>query len=68
MDGITITNGTPEIAYVGAKPWHGMGNEVRSGGTIDQWKIDAGMTWSIERGPVTRRTDSTSPYSASTIG
>jgi len=52
MDAITITNGNAEIAYVGEKPWHGLGNEVQPGISIDEMRAKAGMLWSIERGTV----------------
>lgn len=38
-----------EMAYVGAKPWHGLGQQLQSGAPIEQWKISAGMAWHIRR-------------------
>jgi phage/plasmid-like protein (TIGR03299 family) len=42
-------NGKAEIAYVGAKPWHGMGSELPAGASIETWQQAAGMDWKIQR-------------------
>jgi phage/plasmid-like protein (TIGR03299 family) len=52
MDGITIRNNKAEMAYVGQKPWHGLGQELQAGATIDEWKVQAGMDWKIKRSMV----------------
>jgi len=44
-------NGFAEMAYVGETPWHGLGNALEKGASIDVWKKSAGMDWSIERAP-----------------
>jgi phage/plasmid-like protein (TIGR03299 family) len=49
---LTETNGTIEMAYVGEKPWHGLGQELTEGATIEQWKAAAGMEWQIGRSRV----------------
>lgn len=36
-----------EFAYAGQPAWHGLGQEMKQGATIDQWKIDAGMDWEV---------------------
>lgn len=36
------------MAYVGEKPWHGLGNRLPADQSIDTWKKNAGMDWSIE--------------------
>ena len=42
-------NGAVEMAYAGNKtPWHGLGNNLAHGATIEEWKAAAGMNWSIE--------------------
>lgn len=48
-------NGTVEMAYVGDKPWHGKGNKLEAGLSIEQWVAAAGMDWTIERAPVQYR-------------
>ncbi|MEA5097251.1 MAG: DUF932 domain-containing protein, partial [Burkholderiaceae bacterium] len=49
-----------EMAYVGAKPWHGLGNELPSNQPIEIWAQQAGMNWQIKESPVR--------YMADTIG
>ena len=41
-----------EMAYVGAKPWHGLGQEVSQGASLEQWLTEARMDWEINRTPV----------------
>ncbi len=41
-----------EMAYVGEKPWHGLGQELVAGADIETWKTAAGMDWRIQRGVV----------------
>ena len=49
---IDMTNGAAAIAYVGEKPWHGLGNELERGASIDVWCESAGLNWSAERTPL----------------
>lgn len=44
--------GLPEIAYVGDKPWHGLGQVLNQNSSIEEWKVAAGMDWSVEGSPV----------------
>lgn len=45
-------NGFAEIAYVGEKPWHGLGQELQAGANLAVWREAAGMDWKIQRGVV----------------
>ena len=45
-------DGFAEMAYVGEKPWHGLGQELVAGADIETWKQAAGMDWRIQRGVV----------------
>lgn len=45
-------NGFAEMAYVGEKPWHGLGQELAAGADLDTWKQAAGMDWRIQRSVV----------------
>jgi phage/plasmid-like protein (TIGR03299 family) len=45
-------NGYTEMAFVGATPWHGLGQELEQNASIEQWRVAAGMDWSIEKSPV----------------
>lgn len=38
-------NGFTEMAYVGQKPWHELGQEVTKGASIDVWRKQAGLDW-----------------------
>lgn len=44
--------GEAEMAYIGAKPWHGLGQEVTQGASLEQWMREARMEWDILRSPV----------------
>lgn len=37
------------MAYVGATPWHGLGNKLPKGSSIETWQKAAGLEWSIVR-------------------
>lgn len=56
-DAITMTNGRAEMAYVGAKPWHGLGSELTRDASVDTWIQEAGMDWEIKRSFVRYTTD-----------
>lgn len=49
---ITNTNGKNEMAYVGEKPWHGLGQELQLGATMEAWLDAAGMGWKVQRAKV----------------
>lgn len=38
------------MAYVGETPWHGLGQVLQPGASIENWQQAAGMNWSIRRG------------------
>ena len=40
------------MAYVGEKPWHGLGNKLEPQQPIEVWKRQAGMDWEIENSEV----------------
>lgn len=37
------------IAYKGEKPWHGLGQEMQDGMTLDQWRVAAGLDWEAKK-------------------
>lgn len=51
---IDMSNGRANIAFVGDRSqiWHGLGNELPVGASIDTWKVEAGMNWDIRSSPV----------------
>jgi phage/plasmid-like protein (TIGR03299 family) len=40
------------MAYTGAAPWHGLGQRLPQGQSIERWQAAAGMDWTIESSPV----------------
>lgn len=53
-DAVTITSGRAEMAYAasGGLPWHGLGQALPAGQSIDEWTQAAGMAWAIRRSRV----------------
>lgn len=50
MHALTINeNGRAEMAYVGARPWHGLGSELTPDAPIETWIAEAGMAWTIRQ-------------------
>lgn len=49
---IDETTGKAAIAYVGEKPWHGLGQELSAGAGIDVWKVESGLNYAVLRTPV----------------
>ncbi|MGF6603284.1 phage/plasmid-like protein (TIGR03299 family) [Paraburkholderia sp. GAS448] len=53
MHQLTINDlGRAEMAWAGDKPWHGLGQQVQHGASIDEWRQAAGLEWEILRRPV----------------
>jgi len=46
---IDMANGRANMAYVGEKPWHGLGQALTPGADLDQWRIEAGLNWEAKR-------------------
>lgn len=46
---IDFTTGRAGMAYVGETPWHGLGEQLEDGATIDQWRVAAGLDWTIQQ-------------------
>lgn len=49
---IDASNGRNNMAYVGETPWHGLGQALSRGASIDQWRVEAGLDWHVGRTPV----------------
>ncbi|MFP3637496.1 DUF932 domain-containing protein [Paraburkholderia sp. SIMBA_054] len=45
-------SGFHEMAFRGLTPWHGLGQAVRAGATIEEWQTAAGLDWQVLRAPV----------------
>jgi phage/plasmid-like protein (TIGR03299 family) len=41
-----------QMAYVGATPWHGLGNQLSPNQPVEVWQQEAGMNWQIQESPV----------------
>lgn len=46
---LDFTYGEASMAFVGDKAWHGLGQELETGASIEQWAQAAHMDWNIER-------------------
>jgi phage/plasmid-like protein (TIGR03299 family) len=44
---LDFTTGKAAIAYIGDKPWHGYGQKMQAGQSIEDWKMAAGMNFEI---------------------
>lgn len=49
---IDNTTGKDAIAYVGETPWHGLGQQLTAGASIEQWRTQAGLDWQVNGSPV----------------
>src|SRR5262249_21251261 len=50
---IDMTNNRANIAYLGSRKnvWHGLGQEMQEGMTLEQWQRAAGLDWSAVQVP-----------------
>lgn len=48
---IDMTNNRANMAYIGGTPWHGLGINMPSEATLDQWRVAAGLDYSVMRTP-----------------
>jgi phage/plasmid-like protein (TIGR03299 family) len=46
-----------QMAYVGQVPWHGLGNNLSPGSSIEEWQHAAGLDWQVSKRPVQYRND-----------
>ena len=49
---IENTNGKAEIAYAGQTPWHGLGQQLTVGASIEEWRKEAGLDWEAKIAPI----------------
>ena len=49
---LDTSNNRVNMAWVGKTPWHGLGEELKQGASIEQWKKAAGMNFTVEKSPV----------------
>lgn len=62
---IDMTNGRANMAFVGERSavWHGLGQQMRAGMSVDQWITAAGLAWEAVKVPAIADL-SASPYFA----
>src|SRR5882762_8741043 len=49
---IDHSTGAPAFAFVGETPWHGLGEKLESGASIESWIRAAKLEWSLKKLPV----------------
>src|SRR3990167_6406017 len=49
---IDMSNDRANIAFIGEKPWHGLGQELTPGADIAIWQREAGLAWVANKTPV----------------
>jgi phage/plasmid-like protein (TIGR03299 family) len=49
---IDMSNNRPNIAYVGQKPWHGLGKQLDPTTPLETWRIEAGLDFQYLGAPV----------------
>jgi phage/plasmid-like protein (TIGR03299 family) len=49
---IDLSTGVPAIAYAGEEPWHGLGEKLPKGESIEAWLKAARLEWELKRLPV----------------
>jgi phage/plasmid-like protein (TIGR03299 family) len=49
---LTIIGGKASMAFVGEKPWHGLGQELSQGASIETWVKESGLSYDILSTPV----------------
>jgi phage/plasmid-like protein (TIGR03299 family) len=54
---IDETTGRAAMAYVGKTPWHGLGQSLTEGATIEEWTREAGLAYTVKESPVLFRTE-----------
>ena len=55
------------MAYAGATPWHGLGNQLTQKQPIEVWQREAGMDWHILESPVHFKSDAVGHLGAGRI-
>jgi phage/plasmid-like protein (TIGR03299 family) len=48
---IDMSNDRANMAYIGDKPWHGFGADMREDADLDEWRIEAGLGHSVIEQP-----------------
>jgi phage/plasmid-like protein (TIGR03299 family) len=57
---IDESTGRAAMAYAGAIPWHGLGQALTPGASIDEWTREAGLSYTVLESPVQYSTPASS--------
>ena len=49
---LDMTTGRAAMAYVGDEPWHGLGQQLEVGASIETWTEAAGLNWDVNEATV----------------
>lgn len=49
---LDLSNDRANMAYVGETPWHGLGNSLSEGSSIETWIQEAGMSYEVLSSPL----------------
>jgi len=60
---INVENGTASMAYVGRKPWHGLGQELTEDASLEVWAQEAGMQYDLLKAPLLFQPEGAAAYS-----
>jgi phage/plasmid-like protein (TIGR03299 family) len=52
----TLANGKHSLAFIGATPWHGLGQKLTEGATIEEWLKESTLDYEVLRAAVTFET------------
>ena len=61
-----FADGRARMAYVGATPWHNLGQQLTAGATLETWAKQAGMDFEIAEAPILYRTADGKTYEQGT--
>jgi phage/plasmid-like protein (TIGR03299 family) len=64
---IDTTTGTAAMAFVGRTPWHGLGQALTPGATIDEWTREAGLGYDVLESPVLYRAQAAEGIAADSL-
>jgi hypothetical protein len=49
-----VAHNINSMAYIGEKPWHGLGSPVPPGASADEMIKQAGLDWTVDKTPIGR--------------
>jgi phage/plasmid-like protein (TIGR03299 family) len=49
---LDFSTGRAGMAFIGATPWHGLGQELTPGAPLETWQVEAGLDFTVVKTPV----------------